>query len=110
MGKCSVTDQLQSLKQTAYMDMLDMRESFERVKAKIETSLTGIFEKSSQVNVEDIRRNKEKILAGLSYLDRQYSFEFGQHQAQDLILYHPQVLVVAESSWNSYYLEYPDLS
>ncbi|HFR3405613.1 TPA: ZmpA/ZmpB/ZmpC family metallo-endopeptidase [Streptococcus suis] len=90
-GNALSADQLQSLKQTAYMDMLDMRESFERVKAKIETSLTGIFEKSSQVNVEDIRRNKEKILAGLSYLDRQYSFEFGQHQAQDLILYHPQV-------------------
>ncbi|NJW41853.1 ZmpA/ZmpB/ZmpC family metallo-endopeptidase [Streptococcus suis] len=90
-GNALSADQMQSLKQTAYMDMLDMRESFERVKAKIETSLTGIFEKSSQVNVEDIRRNKEKILAGLSYLDRQYSFEFGQHQAQDLILYHPQV-------------------
>ncbi len=90
-GSALSADQLQSLKQTAYMDMLDMRESFERVKAKIETTLTGIFEKSSQVNVEDIRRNKEKILAGLSYLDRQYSFEFGQHQAQDLILYHPQV-------------------
>ncbi|MCQ8261295.1 YSIRK-type signal peptide-containing protein [Streptococcus suis] len=89
-GSALSADQLQSLKQTAYMDMLDMRESFERVKAKIETTLTGIFEKSSQVNVEDIRRNKEKILAGLSYLDRQYSFEFGQHQAQDLILYHPQ--------------------
>ncbi|HEL9630610.1 TPA: YSIRK-type signal peptide-containing protein, partial [Streptococcus suis] len=90
-GNALSADQLQSLKQTAYMDMLDMRESFERIKAKIETTLTGIFEKSSQVNVEDIRRNKEKILAGLSYLDRQYSFEFGQHQAQDLILYHPQV-------------------
>ncbi|HFU4449381.1 TPA: ZmpA/ZmpB/ZmpC family metallo-endopeptidase [Streptococcus suis] len=90
-GNTLSADQLQSLKQIAYMDMLDMRESFERVKAKIETTLTGIFEKSSQVNVEDIRRNKEKILAGLSYLDRQYSFEFGQHQAQDLILYHPQV-------------------
>ncbi|WP_105117402.1 ZmpA/ZmpB/ZmpC family metallo-endopeptidase [Streptococcus suis] len=84
-------DQLQTLKQTAYMDMLDMRESFERVKAKIETTLTGIFEKSSQVNVEDIRRNKEKILAGLSYLDRQYSFEFGQYQAKDLILHYPRV-------------------
>ncbi|HFI0352105.1 TPA: ZmpA/ZmpB/ZmpC family metallo-endopeptidase [Streptococcus suis] len=90
-GNALSADQLQSLKQIAYMDMLDMRESFERVKAKIETTLTGIFEQSSQVNVEDIRRNKEKILAGLSYLDRQYSFEFGQHQAQDLILYHPQV-------------------
>ncbi|HEM6339218.1 TPA: YSIRK-type signal peptide-containing protein [Streptococcus suis] len=90
-GNALSADQLQSLKQTAYMDMLDMRESFERVKAKIETTLTGIFEKSSQVNVEDLRRNKEKILTGLSYLDRQYSFEFGQHQAQDLILYHPQV-------------------
>ncbi|HEL1601760.1 TPA: YSIRK-type signal peptide-containing protein [Streptococcus suis] len=84
-------DQLQTLKQTAYMDMLDMRENFERVKAKIETTLTGIFEKSSQVNVEDIRRNKEKVLAGLSYLDRQYSFEFGQYQAKDLILHYPQV-------------------
>ncbi|NQO46185.1 YSIRK-type signal peptide-containing protein [Streptococcus suis] len=91
VGNALSADQLQSLKQIAYMDMLDMRESFERVKAKIETTLTGIFEKSSQVNVEDIRRNKEKILAGLSYLDRQYSFEFGPHQAQDLILYHPQV-------------------
>ncbi|NQH95907.1 YSIRK-type signal peptide-containing protein, partial [Streptococcus suis] len=90
-GNALSADQLQSLKQIAYMDMLDMRESFERVKAKIETTLTGILEKSSQVNVEDIRRNKEKILAGLSYLDRQYSFEFGPHQAQDLILYHPQV-------------------
>ncbi|HFU4055888.1 TPA: ZmpA/ZmpB/ZmpC family metallo-endopeptidase [Streptococcus suis] len=79
------------LRNKYYMDQLDMRDSFTRVQGNLEQILTGLFEKSQQVNLETIKTNKEKVLLGLTYLDRQFSFKFGNYQAKDLILYHPEV-------------------
>ncbi|HFI0468045.1 TPA: ZmpA/ZmpB/ZmpC family metallo-endopeptidase, partial [Streptococcus suis] len=79
------------LRNKYYMDQLDMRDSFARVQGNLEQILTGLFEKSQQVNLETIKTNKEKVLLGLTYLDRQFSFKFGNYQAKDLILYHPEV-------------------
>ncbi|MFX3919970.1 ZmpA/ZmpB/ZmpC family metallo-endopeptidase [Streptococcus suis] len=79
------------LRNKYYMDQLDMRDSFARVQGDLETILTGIFEKSKQVDIETIKTNKEKVLLGLTYLDRQFSFKFGNYQAKDFILYHPEV-------------------
>ncbi|NQJ70605.1 YSIRK-type signal peptide-containing protein [Streptococcus suis] len=79
------------LRNKYYMDQLDMRDSFTRVQGNLEHILTGLFEKSQQVNLETIKTNKEKVLLGLTYLDRQFSFKFGNYQAKDLILYHPEV-------------------
>ncbi|HFU4207986.1 TPA: ZmpA/ZmpB/ZmpC family metallo-endopeptidase [Streptococcus suis] len=78
-------------KQTAYMDLLDMRSSFERVQTDLEQILTGVFEKAAAVNIDRVRAKKEQILTALSYLDRRYSFTFGNYAAKDLILFHPQV-------------------
>ncbi|HEL1997415.1 TPA: YSIRK-type signal peptide-containing protein, partial [Streptococcus suis] len=78
-------------KQTAYMDLLDMRSSFERVQTDLEQILTGVFEKAAVVNIDRVRAKKEQILTALSYLDRRYSFTFGNYAAKDLILFHPQV-------------------
>ncbi|MGO0094098.1 ZmpA/ZmpB/ZmpC family metallo-endopeptidase [Streptococcus suis] len=79
------------LRNKYYMDQLDMRDSFTRVQGDLEHILTGLFEKSNQVDIETIKTNKEKVLLGLTYLDRQFSFKFGNYQAKDLILYHPEV-------------------
>ncbi|MBO4112867.1 ZmpA/ZmpB/ZmpC family metallo-endopeptidase, partial [Streptococcus suis] len=79
------------LRNKYYMDQLDMRDSFTRVQGDLEHILTGLFEKSKQVDIETLKTNKEKVLLGLTYLDRQFSFKFGNYQAKDLILYHPEV-------------------
>ncbi|HFI0633404.1 TPA: ZmpA/ZmpB/ZmpC family metallo-endopeptidase, partial [Streptococcus suis] len=78
-------------KQKIYMDLLDMRASFNRVQSNLQQILTGVFEKANTVDLDRVRAKKEQILAALSYLDRRYSFTFGNYQAKDLILYHPQV-------------------
>ncbi|NQH41481.1 YSIRK-type signal peptide-containing protein [Streptococcus suis] len=78
-------------KQKIYMDLLDMRASFNRVQNNLQQILTGVFEKANTVDLDRVRAKKEQILAVLSYLDRRYSFTFGNYQAKDLILYHPQV-------------------
>ncbi len=78
-------------KQTAYMDLLDMRASFERVQTDLEQILTGVFEKATTVDIDRVRAKKEQILTALTYLDRRYSFTFGNYAAKDLILYYPKV-------------------
>ncbi|HEM6113057.1 TPA: YSIRK-type signal peptide-containing protein [Streptococcus suis] len=78
-------------KQKIYMDLLDMRASFNRIQTNLQQILTGVFEKANTVDLDRVRAKKEQILAVLSYLDRRYSFTFGNYQAKDLILYHPQV-------------------
>ncbi|HEM5659425.1 TPA: YSIRK-type signal peptide-containing protein [Streptococcus suis] len=78
-------------KQKIYMDLLDMRASFNRVQNNLQQILTGVFEKANTVDLDRVRAKKEQILAVLLYLDRRYSFTFGNYQAKDLILYHPQV-------------------
>ncbi|WP_153046568.1 hypothetical protein, partial [Streptococcus suis] len=60
------------LRNKYYMDQLDMRDSFTRVQGDLEHILTGLFEKSKQVDIETIKTNKEKVLLGLTYLDRQF--------------------------------------
>ncbi|HEL1737079.1 TPA: YSIRK-type signal peptide-containing protein, partial [Streptococcus suis] len=90
-GRTFTESEKVALRNKYYMDQLDMRDSFTRVQGNLEHILTGLFEKSQQVNLETIKTNKEKVLLGLTYLDRQFSFKFGNYQAKDLILYHPEV-------------------
>ncbi|MGT2743350.1 ZmpA/ZmpB/ZmpC family metallo-endopeptidase [Streptococcus plurextorum] len=90
-GQTPTPQELADRKKQVYMDRLDMRDNFEQVKTNIETILTGVFEKSTAVTADTVKANKEKILLGLSYLDRQYHFQFGHLAAKDLILYYPEV-------------------
>lgn len=39
--------------------------------------------------VDKIKNNKEALLLGLTYLERWYSFNYGQVNVKDLVMYHP---------------------
>ncbi|MBO4107444.1 ZmpA/ZmpB/ZmpC family metallo-endopeptidase [Streptococcus suis] len=90
-GQEPTAEELANRKRQVYMDQLDMRENFGTVQTNLDTILTGVFEKSTAVDTATVKANKEKILLGLTYLDRQYGFQFGNLAAKDLILYYPEV-------------------
>ncbi len=39
--------------------------------------------------IDKIKRNKEALLLGMSYLERWYNFSYGQVNVKDLVMYHP---------------------
>ncbi|HEM4129746.1 TPA: YSIRK-type signal peptide-containing protein [Streptococcus suis] len=90
-GKALTDEEMSQRKRQVYMNQLDMRDSFNSVQTNLDSILAGIFEKTTTVDANTIKANKEKILLGLTYLDRQYGFQFGNFSAKDLILYHPEV-------------------
>ncbi|HFI2438352.1 TPA: ZmpA/ZmpB/ZmpC family metallo-endopeptidase, partial [Streptococcus suis] len=90
-GQALSSEELANRKRQVYMDQLDMRDSFNVVQTNLDSILAGVFEKTTTVDANTIKANKEKILLGLTYLDRQYGFQFGNFSAKDLILYHPEV-------------------
>ncbi|WP_105209862.1 ZmpA/ZmpB/ZmpC family metallo-endopeptidase [Streptococcus suis] len=90
-GKALTNEEMTQRKRQVYMNQLDMRDSFNAVQTNLDSILAGVFEKTTTVNADTIKANKEKILLGLTYLDRQYGFQFGNFSAKDLILYHPEV-------------------
>ncbi|HFU4058878.1 TPA: ZmpA/ZmpB/ZmpC family metallo-endopeptidase [Streptococcus suis] len=90
-GKALTNEEMTQRKRQVYMNQLDMRDSFNTVQTNLDSILAGIFEKTTTVDADTIKVNKEKILLGLTYLDRQYGFQFGNFSAKDLILYHPEV-------------------
>ncbi|HEM5123061.1 TPA: YSIRK-type signal peptide-containing protein [Streptococcus suis] len=90
-GKALTDEEMSQRKRQVYMNQLDMRDSFNTVQTNLDSILAGIFEKTTTVDANTIKANKEKILLGLTYLDRQYGFQFGNFSAKDLILYHPEV-------------------
>ncbi|HFR3185252.1 TPA: ZmpA/ZmpB/ZmpC family metallo-endopeptidase [Streptococcus suis] len=90
-GQALSSEELANRKRQVYMDQLDMRDSFNAVQTNLDSILAGVFEKTTTVDANTIKANKEKILLGLTYLDRQYGFQFGNFSAKDLILYHPEV-------------------
>ncbi|HFI0360823.1 TPA: ZmpA/ZmpB/ZmpC family metallo-endopeptidase [Streptococcus suis] len=90
-GKALTNEEMTQRKRQVYMNQLDMRDSFNAVQTNLDSILAGVFEKTTTVDADTIKANKEKILLGLTYLDRQYGFQFGNFSAKDLILYHPEV-------------------
>ncbi|HFI0421394.1 TPA: ZmpA/ZmpB/ZmpC family metallo-endopeptidase [Streptococcus suis] len=90
-GQEPTAEELANRKRQVYMDQLDMRDSFNAVQTNLDSILAGVFEKTTTVDANTIKANKEKILLGLTYLDRQYGFQFGNLAAKDLILYYPEV-------------------
>ncbi|HEM5085507.1 TPA: YSIRK-type signal peptide-containing protein, partial [Streptococcus suis] len=90
-GQALSSEELANRKRQVYMDQLDMRDSFNAVQTNLDSILAGVFEKTTTVDANTIKANKKKILLGLTYLDRQYGFQFGNFSAKDLILYHPEV-------------------
>ena len=71
-------------------------EAFERVQGEIGPIIQGIVDSSagaqnqaSTLLTEKILQNKEKLLLGLSYVERLYNFNMGEKNIRDVLLYEP---------------------
>ncbi len=71
-------------------------EAFERVQGeigpiiqRIVDSTAGAQDKGSTFYTEKISQNKEKLLLGLSYVERLYNFNMGEKNIKDVLLYEP---------------------
>ncbi|MDD6796201.1 MAG: ZmpA/ZmpB/ZmpC family metallo-endopeptidase, partial [Clostridiaceae bacterium] len=80
-------EEVKAALKTFYMDKLDLEESFNTVKRNLRQELKKLITKTSYVNKRYLVDSKEKILLGLTYLEKQYSFTFGDKSAKDLIVY-----------------------
>ena len=77
---------------------LYLEEQFAKTKEHLEESLrkllsadAGLVENNQVMTgyiVDKIKRNKEALLLGLTYLERWYNFSYGQVNIKDLVLYH----------------------
>ena len=75
------------------MDKLDLRKSFEYVQSNLDTILKKLFDNDPYFSSQYIISKRNEILIALSYLERNYSFDFKGEVAKDLILYnYPQSL------------------
>ena len=75
------------------MDKLDLRKSFEYVQNNLDTILKKLFDNDPYFSSQYIISKRNEILIALSYLERNYSFDFKGEVAKDLILYnYPQRL------------------
>ena len=77
---------------------LYLEEQFAKTKEHLEDSLrkllsadAGLVENNQVMTgyiVDKIKRNKEALFLGMSYLERWYNFSYGQVNIKDLVLYH----------------------
>ena len=56
---------------------------------RIVDSTAGAQDKGSTFYTEKISQNKEKLLLGLSYIERLYNFNMGEKNIRDVLLYEP---------------------
>ena len=74
--------------------------SFEEAFAKVQTeigeiiqrvvdSTAGAESKGADFFINKIQQNREKLLLGLTYLERLYNFDMGEHNIKDVLLYEP---------------------
>lgn len=78
---------------------LYLDEQFDKTKANIEDTLSKLLSADAAIAennnsiidnyvVEKIKKNKEALLLGLTYLERWYNFKYDNASAKDLVLYH----------------------
>lgn len=81
------------------VQILPYGDSFNQVQNDIETIVSRLVANSSipewysgdasQYYIDKIVNNKEKLLLGLSYIDRLYDIQFGEHNLKDILTYQP---------------------
>lgn len=77
---------------------LYLEDQFAKTKQQLEDSLKKLLSADAGLAsanpvtegylVDKIKRNKEALLLGLTYLERWYNFSYGQVNVKDLVLYH----------------------
>ncbi|MCI8326228.1 MAG: hypothetical protein HFI37_00460, partial [Lachnospiraceae bacterium] len=76
--------------------VMSFEDAFAKVQAeigktiqKVVDSTAGAESKGATFFTNKIRQNKEKLLLGLTYLERLYDFDMGGHNIKDVLLYEP---------------------
>ncbi|VQK68096.1 immunoglobulin A1 protease [Streptococcus pneumoniae] len=78
---------------------LYLEDQFAKTKQQLEDSLKKLLSSDAGLVtdnevmtgyiIDKIKRNKEALLLGMSYLERWYNFSYGQVNVKDLVMYHP---------------------
>ena len=92
-------DEVREILRKEYLEKLSIKETLDATKTDLETSLKKVAAHTlsilgdNQQNREkvkgDIEANKEKILLGLSYINRFYNIDFGDTNIRDILAYNP---------------------
>ena len=67
----------------------DVQSQIGQIIQRVVDSTNGAEEKGADFFTNKILQNKEKLLIGLTYLERLYDFEMGGHNIRDVLLYEP---------------------
>ncbi|CEY34503.1 Zinc metalloprotease zmpC [Streptococcus pneumoniae] len=95
-----ITDEeVKEILRKEYLEKLSIKETLDATKTDLEASLKKVAAHTlsilgdNQQNREkvkgDIEANKEKILLGLSYINRFYNIDFGDTNIRDILAYNP---------------------
>ena len=98
--KPQITDEeVREILRKEYLEKLSIKETLEETKTDLEASLKKVAAHTLSVigdtpqNREKVKRdieaNKEKILLGLSYINRFYNIDFGDTNIRDILAYNP---------------------
>lgn len=92
-------DEVREILRKEYLEKLSIKETLDAAKTDLEASLKKVAAHTlsilgdNQQNREkvkgDIEANKEKILLGLSYINRFYNIDFGDTNIRDILAYNP---------------------
>ncbi len=92
-------DEVREILRKEYLEKLSIKEILDATKTDLEASLKKVAAHTlsilgdNQQNREkvkgDIEANKEKILLGLSYINRFYNIDFGDTNIRDILAYNP---------------------
>lgn len=96
----AITDEeVKEILRKEYLEKLSIKETLDATKTDLEASLKKVVAHTlsilgdNQQNREkvkgDIEANKEKILLGLSYINRFYNIDFGDTNIRDILAYNP---------------------
>lgn len=91
LGRTPTSAEVDTALRAYYIERLDLRNAFETVKLQLPNLLTGILERTETVDTTQVLAQKKRILLGLTYLERQYSFKFDNISAKRLLLFYPEV-------------------
>ena len=98
--KPQITDEeVREILRKEYLEKLSIKETLEETKTDLEASLKKVAAHTLSVigdtpqNREKVKRdiedNKERILLGLSYINRFYNIDFGDTNIRDILAYNP---------------------
>ncbi|MDO4242127.1 MAG: ZmpA/ZmpB/ZmpC family metallo-endopeptidase, partial [Microbacteriaceae bacterium] len=81
-------------------DALNLEPGFNKLKAELEKQLVELISSSPGIRADYVRTNKLHIMAGLTYLNRYYSMNFGNTTGKDLLLYDADFLPAGVTGLN----------